>query len=259
MRSEAFWLLVFILFLISSASIEGQSHAKTDSLAKSAFDAGDFNTASEYWKSLARSGIMSASLYYNIGRAESELGHIPEAMTWYEKSHRLHPFGDDARKAIEIERNKLSQPVIPVKPFFLNTWLRNFLGALRPGCWVVLGFIFLMVTLIIWYQELNIFKFFRISIPGKLWIYGLAGAAIMGMAFCSYRQLYRTNEAILYKVCEMKQGPAMQSPQHRMLDMGEKVKIIDELPGWNKIRLLNLDEGWIEAGCLKRIDLRDHL
>jgi tetratricopeptide (TPR) repeat protein len=258
MRSVVTGCLFYLLPFLSYATIAGQSNAAIDSMARASYHAGHFMEASEDWKSLARSGIMNANLYYNIGRAESELGHIADAISWYEKSLRLLPFNKEVKLALEMERNKISKAVIPVKPFFISTWWKNFISAMRPGNWAVLGFLLWLITLLVWFKQMKVLKLTWMKLSGKPWIYGLAGVVIMCIALGSYRQLYRMNEAIIYKACEMKQGPASQSPQQRILEIGEKVKIVDELPGWYKVNLVNLDEGWIETGCLKRIDLREY-
>ncbi|MEO6130579.1 MAG: SH3 domain-containing protein, partial [Saprospiraceae bacterium] len=64
----------------------------------------------------------------------------------------------------------------------------------------------------------------------------------------------RIDEAIVMNICESRQAASAESPVSRILYPGEKVRITDQISGWKKVSLLNLDEGWMNVDCLTSID-----
>ena len=76
-----------------------------------------------------------------------------------------------------------------------------------------------------------------------------AGGIILGLAGLSYHEIYRNDEAIIGETCALRPAPTEDSPVTRSLSAGEKVVITDQLGEWRRVRLVNLDEGWIPVGC----------
>lgn len=248
---------VLILFLlVASIQVNAESLNEND-LAKKAYESANYKEALEYWLELYRNGNSDPHLFFNIGNAESMLGNIPEAIYFYELALRFKPGNHKIKSAIENERNKIEDSVAAIDTFFLVDWVKTFLSLLRPGGWAYVGFAFFMIALMKWLFQLKIFAFGRFISKGGNWGFGIIGAIFIWIAFLSYRQIYSLHEGILMSTCELMQGPSIQSPHLRTVHPGEKVKVTDGITGWNKVNLLNLDEGWLKEDCFRIVDIRD--
>ncbi len=197
----------------------------------------------------------NAGLYFNMGLAHAKLNQPAEAIYAYEQALRLCPLNGSYAKAIEIERKKLDNPVIPLNSFFLARWYSGWITLCRPGFWALLGLLILLGVLIAYLLSVK-------AIPGRKmipiktirWI-GITGLFCLASSFLSYQHLYKTDEGIMMVTCELKQASATESPTLRQLSAGEKVKIKDQIGQWYYVALLNLDYGWIKSDCVKKITL----
>lgn len=246
-----------LVILICGMLLPGHTHAENpEDTAKRYFENKQFQEASAIWYDLVQSGKGTSGVYFNIGLAQSSLGNIPQAMLAFEKALRLEPSNKMIKKAIQLEREKMANAIIPVEPFFLLKWTTGLLAIFRPGYWSFfgLGALIFAVFLHIKRDDLKIKSNPFLQHRAKLMISGL-GLLFILLAFLSYSGLYRTDEAILHLPCEIRQAPSEDSPQLLALNPGEKMIILDQLTGWYRIRLLNIEEGWIKSDCVTRIDL----
>lgn len=259
MNLTAHSVSIFIfLNLFLAAPGNAKPFEELNEQARKAYESGQYNEALEYWKEIYYSGNSDPDLIYNIGLCESMLGNLPGAMLFFEKAMRHKPSDQELRAAIQRERSKIENAVIPVQPFFLLEWWKALLAFLRPGMWALFGLILLLASLIKWLIINRLLKS-NFYIPGKFWIYTIIGFSFVLISIFSYREQYRQNEGIIFSSCELNQGPSVQSPILRIIQPGEKVIIMDEISDWYKVNLLNLDEGWLKKECLQIIDAGENL
>jgi len=250
--------IIILLNLILVIPVTGKPFKELNEQARKAYELGQYNEALTFWKEIYTSGNSDPDVMYNIGLCESMLGNLPSAILFFEKSIRHKPFDQEIKLAIRRERTKIENAVIPVRPFFLLEWSKGLLAFLRPGTWALIGLFLLLISLLKWLTENRLVKYERFYIPGKFWAYSIAGLIFVMISIFSYSARYRLNEGIIFTSCELNQGPSTQSPIVRLIQPGEKVKIIDEISAWYKVNLLNLDEGWLKKECLEIIDLHEN-
>lgn len=250
-------LICFVFFLF----LHGRSYSQSGTVLSDAreqaatlYYGGNYTEAVAIWKDLIRTGYRNADIYYNIGNAESMQRNTAAAILAFEKAARYKPADRDVIDAIKRERSKIENSTTPIQSFFLVKWYKNFLALFRPSIWAIAGLIILVAGILKWFADMQIFNKGFGYLPGKHWMYNISGAVFLMVAFLSYKEIYRKNEAIVFEACELRQAPSAESPLLRTVYEGEKVKIDDEISGWNKVYLLNLDEGWISKDCLWIID-----
>jgi hypothetical protein len=115
---------------------------------------------------------------------------------------------------------------------------------------------FLIFALLIWLRSLEILRMPFIPVWRKSILISLGIISIVA-GILNYHEIFNTDEGIVFTVCDLRQGPSVQSPHQRILYPGEKVRIKDHITGWSKVNLLNLDEGWVKNECLTWIDVRE--
>ena len=214
-----------------------------------------YKEALDIWYGLVRSGQVGAGIYYNIGVSESLLGQTPKAVLAFEKALRFKPADKRIMEALVLERKKIESAVIPVPIFFLSRWINTALSFLRPGYWAMIG-LTIFLLLIVWITKDKNNTWRNQEIERRMVLILLAGGIFfLSCAWLSYRQLYRTDEAIVVAECVFRQAPSDDSPSLRTIYPGEKVILSDQIGEWHQVRLLNLDEGWVKGDSLELINI----
>lgn len=252
MRFRAYhfeWLIVCLL----TGLIPSGTFAQEGESAQAMFERGDYKQALSLWNEMLQSGNTSAALYYNVGLTHSALNQTAEAVMNYEKALRIKPGNAKILQAIKLEREKILDAAIPVRPFFLKQWYRQLVMLFRPGIWALLGLLLLfgiLVQLLIrwkhtptdWKNQLAQKRFWFIS----------AGLLLL-LAFLSYNELYRTNEGIIMEGCAFHQAPTEESPVIIELGPGEKIVVTDQIGDWLNVYLVNQEAGWVPTKCVEII------
>ena len=70
------------------------------------------------------------------------------------------------------------------------------------------------------------------------------------IAFLSFTELHRDNEAIIRTASIFYTAPSTDSPQIREIGEGEKVVIMDQIGDWYNVYLVNQDAGWVQKDVL---------
>ena len=99
----------FILILFLILCTETRSNAsQLDDTATNLYREGNYKEAHDAWYGLVKIGNTDPNLYFNIGSAESLLGHVPESILAFEKAARLRPGDQQIKDAIKKERAKMA-------------------------------------------------------------------------------------------------------------------------------------------------------
>lgn len=244
----------FIVFFLHSVCCTGISPlfaaAPPEQEATSYFEKGQYVEALRIWYGMVENGRITSGLYFNIGLAEAKLGQTAKSILAFERALKIKPANAQIQKAIETERKKIEQAVIPVRPFFLSEWYKGFLSFLRPGVWTFLGLVLLLAAVAFYVKHSHRSgSGRRNSVSLFLGISGM-GIALVLIGWLSYQEMYVQNGAIVHKRSEFRQAPSAESPLSRVLNPGEKVVIRDKIGDWYYVSLLNLDQGWIKEESL---------
>jgi tetratricopeptide (TPR) repeat protein len=216
----------YCILMMLSLQIQAQVNPALDSAAVY-FESGQYDTAIAIWQNEAEQQISSA-LFYNLGLAYKQSGKPLEALYSFEQALRLKPWSAAIREQLSAIRAGITEPVIPVQPFFLQVWLHHLVAMLRPGAWAMLSLLFMMVLVL---HFISIQKPDRIKpfLGGRLSHYsGAIVIVTLVLAGISYARLSNPDEALTIALCEIRQGPAQESPVLRSLAAGNRILAIRE-------------------------------
>ncbi len=249
---------VLIFFLLIIGVFPGHTWGQADAaasirIADSLYTTGAFKEALIEYQKIISHGITDPDLYFNLGAAASQTGDIATSIYYLESALRYDHYDKKLLDAIKDERSKIENGVVPIEPFFLKTWIYNFLTMIRPAHWSLIGCMLLFLALARWWQQQQILKttFFFSRLP--VLIYLVCGIFFLVIAVMSYSIIYREDEAIIFNDCDFREAPSTDSPLTRQLHAGEKVIIQDAIAEYYKVNLLNLDHGWIRKDCVRII------
>ena len=233
------------------------SHAQdADSLWRAgtdAYAAQQWQDAIASWQAIADSGLESTELYYNLGGACYKAGDISHAILWYERALKADPSNADARVNLEFVRTQLQDRIEEVPEFFLEVWGRKACWLLPSGVWAVLFLVLLAGTL----AMLLLFLLGGRKTRKIGFFVGLA--LLLGSLLCLDFAFWQRTDArkgdgavITVPVAEVKSSPG-SGVSLFVLHEGTKVKVLEEVGGWDNVELADGRQGWLQKEYSERI------
>ena len=215
----------------------------------------DFDKAIAAYESVLQKDFTSKELYYNLANAYFKKQGLGKAILNYEKALLLAPRDADVLHNLEIAKARRLDEISTLPPFFLFSWWQGLRDSLSPTAWVILCLLALWLAA----GGLAGWLFFTIR-QKKKWSFlgGLASFAFMllflALAFSRLSYVKDSGQAILIeKEKELHSGPDTDSPAILKLHEGTKVEILDQIGDWQKIRLVNGEQGWLPVVALGKI------
>ena len=233
-------------------------HANIDSLyliANTLYQQGQFEPALEKYNTVILSGKESADLYYNMGNAAYRSNSIGHAILYYEKALKLEPTHDDAVHNLDFVSRYRLDTFEEVPVLFLGAWITGFVQLFPEQTWSILALIFFIIILV----GLMIYLFSRHLTMKKLgFISGLAALLLFVITLSStisrHRDIVNPDSGIiLAPSVVVRSSPSESGTELFILHEGSKIKVNEEVSGWQNIRLIDGREGWIIADDFESI------
>lgn len=217
--------------------------------ANSLYQEGEYEHALERYHAAILGGFESADLYYNMGNAAYRSNSIGHAILYYEKALKLEPAHEDALHNLEYVSRYRLDAFEEVPSLFLGAWTRWFVQLCPEKTWSILALIFFIVLL----AGLLIFLFARhIGVKKTGFISGMIALVLFLVTFSSalsrHRAIVNPDEGIiLAPSVVVRSSPSSSGTELFILHEGTKIKINEEVSGWQNIKVIDGREGWILA------------
>lgn len=245
-------LLCILLFSLTSLLIAQEEQSFKQ--GNEAYKAEDFALAQEQYQQLVDQGFTSPELLHNLGNTYFKTGQLGKAILYFEKAYRAKPSDKNIKHNLAIAREEIDSPVIEIPEFFLVRYWKGFSGILSPIFWQLLqliatiGFLYGIYIWRIKNTESLKLRGFMIMIAALISIilFFLAGQTAQS-------QLSNRDSAIIMNVATLMSAPDERSENKTKLSEGVKVKITDSIDEWNKVILMNKDQGWVLKSALEVI------
>ena len=221
---------------------------KSQDEAKTAYDAGQFRQALDYYASKIDPRNVSPALLYNMGNCFYQLGDYPRALVCYERARHLQPRDSDITGNLELTRRKLLLP-----PKYRVESPADFLIAardfLRVDEWLVLcafGLTLVMIALGMFFRR-----------HSNLWQWPFY-AGIVTAVICSAALIAKASAddpgheaVVIVRNTPLYSLPSAESGRvEQYLKPGTEVSIEENRMDWVRVRLENNDEGWVRGANL---------
>lgn len=238
------YLILFAVLCLSKVS------ANTDSLyqrANELYQEGEYELALNAYREILTSGYESPGLYYNMGNASFRSNSIGYAILYYEKVLKLDPSHEDAKHNLEFVSRYRVDAFEPVPELFLRNWIRVLVQALPERSWSLLamllfGVLLAGVLVYLFSHKLNFKKAgFLTAVLGLLLFLVALTAAIS-----SHKKVITPDEGIILAPSVIvRSSPSDSGTELFVLHEGTKIKVNEEVAGWQNIRIMDGREGWI--------------
>jgi tetratricopeptide (TPR) repeat protein len=218
---------------------------KNSNEAKTAYDAGQFRQALDYYASKIDPRDVSPALLYNMGNCFYQLGDYPRALVCYERARYLQPRDSDISGNLELTRRKLLLPpkyrVESPADFLLAA--RDFL---RMDEWLVAcasGLTLVLIALGLFFRSRS-----------NLWQWPFY-AGIVVVTICSAALIAKVSAddpareaVVIVRNTPLYSLPSTESGRvEQYLKPGTEVTIEENRMDWVRVRLENNDEGWVRG------------
>lgn len=237
MIRSPFVLVLLLTLMAGTPSLpaqEGASLQERFMRGNIAYGNGDYPAAEVAYREVLREG-RSAEVHYNLGNSLAQQDRWSEAAYHYLKATALNPHFEQAQANLLLARERLEleepYPVLP-RP-------ARFLAEVQWG-W--------LATLAFW---LAVFFFFHPRFLPVQWplrrTLGAACLLLLGLALATLVQHGRFAAWTVVSVPEvsLRVAPAAQSPGETRLKEGQAVRVIGNASGFNHVRTVGGDEGFI--------------
>lgn len=248
-------ILYIFICLLSLSALANSASQKEFEKGNGLFQKGAYVKAIEAYEQILKQGEESSALYFNLGNAYYKTDNIAAAILNYERAKRLNPSDEDIDFNLKLSNLRVTDKIEPLPEVFFKRWWANMSSMLSTDGWakVSIGFLFISLFFFIVYTisvSVAIKKLFFFG--GFLLIFTGAGSYFLGKFSMDLH--YSNQEAILFSPSVyIKSSPDERSTDLFILHEGTKVKILDTVGEWKKIRIDNGNLGWVKANEMKEI------
>lgn len=246
---NAIWVLGLLFCYAAGALAQTASELMEE--ANKAYQQRDFAKAERLYEHLLEAGYTSTSaLYFNLGNACYEQQKIGRAVWMYERALQLRPGNQAARHNLALAQQQVREWIEPEPVFFLTAWWRQLRQQLSANGWSFLALLLVWLALGAWLAYL-----FAPQRRQRKWGF-LLGVLLpvlavlpLSLSWSARQALVQPGAAIvLDSGTVLYSAPDTGSQNILPLSEGIRIRLIDGLSNWHKVRLGNGTEGWVEAG-----------
>ena len=189
-----------------------------------------------------------------MGNAELKLNNYARAILNYEKALLLEE-REDITNNLGLAKDRILDPIPEFDDFFLKKWWLGLLEFFGANGWLIVGFIFLCLAaygFTKYIKDTSFRKTSTIVMSVAILIIGLF-SIFLSIRAADLAEKSR-HAIVLNEGSSMHEAADEKSAEVRLLSAGIKVKIIDQIGDWLKIRLPDKDVGWMPASGLGYIE-----
>jgi len=245
----ALYLALFLSSILTAGADE------LFSKANNLYQARDYEQALNIYLQLIKTENPSAELYFNTGNCYFKMGTLGKSVLYYERAAKLKPDDDDIQYNLKIANLKAVDKIEPVPPIIYKRWIKSLSESLTMSQWSVTFIVLVWLLFAAWGCYL-----FANQVSTRKLTFVLA-CAVSGLCIISYLFLeenHRVQTRLKYGVVMAASSYVKSAPDERGTDQfilheGTKVEVLDELAGWEKIRIANGSVGWLKVGDVEKI------
>ncbi|WP_318310797.1 SH3 domain-containing protein [Flagellimonas crocea] len=244
------FLLCFLSFALGFAQNEALFNEATE-----LYNDGKYSEAIDNYKKIVENGEHSAALYFNLGNCYYKLNSIGPSIYYYEKALLLSPNDDEIQNNLRFAQNMRLDAIEEIPKTELSRIYNLVVGAFTYDQWsfLAIGLVVLFVLAYMAYYFLEQANRKRAAfISGILSL--IFGVVCVLMAYLSYQRYKANDPAIVFqKEVNVNAEPNTSSNTIFTLHEGTKVNVLDQLDGWQRIRIADGQTGWLKADNIKKI------
>ena len=244
---------ITLLFVLFTSLLSAQTVDELFSQANKAYKEAKYTEAIELYQKIEEKEQISSELYFNLGNSYYKLNKVASTIYNYEKALQLDPLNKDAANNLVFAKRLTLDAIEELPKTFLQRLNENYLQKLSYNQWaiVVVFFSFLasLLFLLFYFSVTSSRK--RLYFVTSIFSFLLLLISLT-ITYNQYSFSKKNIQAIIFvEKAEVKNAPTLNSEEVFTLHEGTKVKVLDAVDNWKKIKLADGKIGWIIASELK--------
>lgn len=210
------------------------------------YKASNYEESLEKYLEIKNKNIISSELYYNLGNTYFRLNDYPNCILYYERALRLEPNNNNINNNLKVVKSRLKGDTYVLSEFFLFSFWKDVANLFMPKIWIIINVLLFLLTCVS-------FIFYYYTIDKKVLSFyiflGLSFLFINSFSLGITRQRLlndRSYAIVFFDNVQGKDSPDSKLNSKYSFYKGQKLKIIDEMDSWYKIRIEDGKEMWGE-------------
>lgn len=246
--------ILFILLISISFFGFSQNETLFEKGNKAYNDAAYDEAADAYLKIIAN-GKASAALYFNLGNVYYKQNKIAPSIYYYEKALLLQPNDQDIKNNLAYAQNMTLDAIAVIPETGLSKIYKNAASYFSFEQWayasIALMFLFVIGYLLYYFLTYATQKRIAFIISIICFLFAIV---TMSIAYAEYSAFHADQPAIVFEPeVIVKSEPNTRSEETFRLHEGAKVKVLEELNDWNKIKIADGQTGWLASKTIKML------
>ncbi len=248
--------IVLVLFMLLTGMLaQAQEPDSLFSAANKFYQQENYEKALEYYQQIEKQQLESAELYFNMGNIYYKTNQVAPSVYYYEKALQLSPNDQDIRFNLEFANAMVLDNIEPLPKSLGQKFIELIVLRFTYETWakisVSLAFVFAILFLLYHFSYSTVKK--RIYFVTSI----LTVILVTTFLFFTYRNKHYVDNnisAIIFSSqADVKSAPTGSSDVYFELHEGTKVRVLETLDNWKKIKIADGKMGWINAADLKEL------
>ena len=246
---------ISVIILILGSLYSFSQNNLTIEKANKLYNEGLYDSSLVLYNSILDQNLQSAELYFNIGNAFFKNNNLPKAILYYEKALKLSPNDEDIKYNLSISNSMIVDKIENVPQLFYKQWWNYFYNRYSTNTWAIISIVIWILFLV----SLGVFLLSSSRSKKKFVFYlsvliFISALISFGLASQKYYINKENKEAIIFTpTITVKSSPTKNSVDLFVVHEGTKVKIIDRLDNWNKVKIKDGSIGWLPSNSMELI------
>lgn len=213
-----------------------------------------YDSALVMYRQLLKKGFSNTELYYNAGNASYKKGKLGYAVYYFEKALQESPGNKVIKHNLSLAKQRATDRIDQVPTLFFIRWWHNLLHLHTPNGWVAGSIV--LFWILVFFVGWRLLRRNSLAPPPRwtkwaILLFAILCGIYLSGAIGSWYQKTHHVFAIIIKTDEpLKTAPDNGSSNVVIIHEGLKVKVLDAVSDWRKIKLTDGKEGWVEANSL---------
>lgn len=247
--------LIFRILLLTISCVSAQNSQTIFNDGNKYYQTEEYDKAIEAYNQILETGLESAELYYNLANAYYKNNKMADAIYYYEKSLQLNPANKDAVVNLEYANRSIIDSIKKVPKSVFEKFNDNVLSILSYNNWSIVAVVLSLLGGLFW------MIFFFSTQPAAKKFYFTVSLFLTFTCCVSLIitvQQYQTTKNTVYAIVFAEEASITNEPRENasevfVLHSGTKIKVLDEVGSWKKIKISDGQIGWVDKKLVKNL------
>lgn len=248
--------ILYISIFLLAGLLPAQQEKVLFEKANKLYQEEKFEDALAIYKQIEEQKLQSDDLYYNMANTYYKLNQVASSVYYFEKSLLLNPTNDDAKHNLVFAKRMTLDNIEALPKTIGQRFSEGFIQKLSYNTWALIAVIFAFLFAVLFlmyhfsYSSSKKRLYFITSIISAVLVF-----VMMVFAYSNYNYVKSNKHAIVFaQQVSVKSEPRATADITFELHEGTKVKLLESVPNWEKIKLADGKIGWIPNEDLKKLD-----